>query len=75
MKELKAMYQEKADEMANERFDKDFYELDEENRCRIYNEAMVWVNEELICRADSLRDELWLQGKANGVQEKKETTE
>lgn len=61
--DLKGMYQERADEIADERFGKDFYELDEESQYLIYNEAMVWVNEELICSADSLRDELWLRQK------------
>jgi len=63
VKDLKNMYQERADEIADKRFDKDFYDLDEKCQLCVYNEAMAQISEELICRADSLIDELWLQEK------------
>lgn len=59
--DIKGMYQNKAEEIADTRFDKDFYDLSEEQQSQIYGEAITQVNEELVCSADNLREELYLR--------------
>lgn len=53
--DLKDMYQEKAEDLAEQRFGKDFYDLDDQTQNIIYNEAIVLVDDSLILRADSMR--------------------
>lgn len=50
--DIKYMYQVRAEEIADKEFGRDFYDLDKENQLRIYNEAEVQINDELVCRAE-----------------------
>jgi len=52
--DLKGMYQEKADEIADERFGKDFYDLNEKCQLCIYNEAMQEVTDRLVMQAEMI---------------------
>lgn len=46
--DLKSMYQMRAEELAERKFGKGFYDLDAGTQDRIYNEAETQVNEELV---------------------------
>jgi len=56
--DLKAMYQRRADELAQERFGKDFYDLTEEQQYKIFGDAEIEIMEEQLENAKRWRQEL-----------------
>ena len=51
-KDIKAIYQAQAEDIAEQEFGKSFYNLDNDTQTRIYNKAMTQIDEELIFRAE-----------------------
>ena len=54
--DVKGRYQDKAEELAIERYDNDFYSLPDNKQLELYNEAMVIVTDALVTEAEALRD-------------------
>ena len=65
--DLKESYQNKAEELAQEQYGEgaEFYDLPDSVQQALYSRAMELVNDMLISRADSLRDERREQGNAS----------
>ena len=57
MADLKDMYQEKAEELAQEEYKTDFYDLPEDTQMAVYNLAMGLVTDRLMDEADLRRKE------------------
>ena len=55
--DLKMSYQDKVEELAQERYNKEFYELPDDIRYALSKEAEHIVNEHLIAAADVAREE------------------
>ena len=56
MKDLKQQVQEKADQIADERYGVEFYELSDEVQNQIYTEALEEVNNDMANLGDYLID-------------------
>ena len=56
MSDYKMMIQERADELAYDLYEKDFYDLSIEDRDRVYEQAMDLTNDTLIGWGDTHRE-------------------
>lgn len=57
MVDIKGLYQEKADELAQEEHNAEFYDLPDATQIALYSKAMELVNDNLTVQADLRRKE------------------
>lgn len=62
--DLKAKYFEKADDLAWERFNKEFYDLTDDQQTKVWWDAELFVMEELQERVDRMREEVEIHKEA-----------
>lgn len=58
MKDLKELYQIKADEIAETKYGVDFYDLPQDVQLAVYREAEAAVADDLAYQADAIRDRI-----------------
>ena len=56
--DIKGMYQDKAEEIAEERYNKDYYSLMPNLQLEVYNDAMLDVHDNLAAQADMMNDRI-----------------